>query len=146
MSDAKNVTMSDVELEKAEIETAISDEILDEGVPAPEEESPEEEAPEKEETAFEEEKKEVSAKEEKKPPKKEEKKPPAKKEEKKMQNSPYPTEYGEMMKICVPKDKLNPSDDIIPVHINNFSWKIVRGEPAMVPEAVYDMLHAGGYL
>jgi len=139
MSDAKNVTKSDVELEKAEIEAAMSDETLDEARLVPEEEIHEEGAPEEEE-------KEVSAKEEKKPPKKEEKKPPAKKEEKKMQNSPYPVEYGEMMKICVPKDKLNPSDDIIPVHINNFSWEIVRGKTMTVPEAVYDVLHTGGYL
>lgn len=145
MSDAKNVTKSDVELEKAEIEAAMSGENLDEAGLVPEEEIPEEEAPAEEETAFEE-RKEASVKDEKKPQKKDEKKPPAKKEEKKMQNSPYPEEYGEMMKICVPKDKLNPSDDIIPVHINNFSWEIVRGQTMTVPEAVYDVLHTGGYL
>lgn len=133
MNDAKNVTMNDVELEKAEIEAAMSEDAQDKEESTPEEAN----APEEE--------KKAPAKEEKKTQKKEEKKAPAK-EEKKVQGSPYPAGYGEMMTICVPKDKLNPNDDIIPVHINEFSWKIVRGEPTKVPKAVYDVLHAGEYL
>lgn len=122
MSSVNDVTIGDMELERAEIEEALSKKFNGS-----------------------EEEKGVPVREGKKAQKKDEKRVSAK-EENGVQGSLYPAGYGEMMTICVPKDKLNPSDDIIPVHINEFSWRIVRGEPVSVPKAVYDVLHAGEYL
>ncbi len=57
-----------------------------------------------------------------------------------------PEEYGPDMPIYIPIDKLNPGLTEIPVHINEYSWVIKRGEKQIVPEAVADVLHQAGYL
>lgn len=57
-----------------------------------------------------------------------------------------PEEYGPDVTIHVPIDKLNPGLTEIPVHINEYSWMIKRGEKQIVPEAVADVLHQAGYL
>jgi len=57
-----------------------------------------------------------------------------------------PEEYGPNITIHIPVDKLNPDLTEIPVHINEYSWKIKRGEKQTVPEAVADVLHQAGYL
>ena len=57
-----------------------------------------------------------------------------------------PEEYGPDVIVHIPIDKLNPGIDEIPVHINEYSWIIKRGEKQTVPEAVADVLHQAGYL
>ena len=57
-----------------------------------------------------------------------------------------PEEYGPDVTVYVPIDKLNPGLTEIPVHINEYSWVIKRGEKQIVPEAVADVLHQAGYL
>ncbi len=57
-----------------------------------------------------------------------------------------PEEYGPDVTVHVPIDKLNPGLTEIPVHINEYSWVIKRGEKQIVPEAVADVLHQAGYL
>ena len=57
-----------------------------------------------------------------------------------------PPEYGPDVVIHIPEDKLNPGLNEIPVHINEYSWIIKRGEKQVVPEAVLDVLQNAGYL
>ena len=48
--------------------------------------------------------------------------------------------------LYIPKDPLNPSDDIVPVCINGYKYKIKRGEEVEVPKVVKDILKVAGYL
>ncbi len=61
-------------------------------------------------------------------------------------------EFGEKLSkqkkvlLYIPKDPLNPKDDVVPVCINGYKYKIKRGEEIEVPEVVKDVLKAAGYL
>lgn len=50
------------------------------------------------------------------------------------------------VKIRIPKDQLNPGDDIVPVCINGYTWRIKRGEAVEVPEVVAFVLTEAGYI
>jgi len=50
------------------------------------------------------------------------------------------------VKIRIPKDPLNPKDEVVPVCINGYIWQIKRGETVEVPKPVADILADAGYI
>lgn len=57
-----------------------------------------------------------------------------------------PKEYGKEVTIKIPKNELNPNDDVIPVRINQYKWNIKRGVEVKVPEAVKEVLENANYI
>ena len=50
------------------------------------------------------------------------------------------------VRIRIPKDPLNPTDDSVPVNINGYTWQIKRGESVEVPKVVAFVLEEAGYI
>lgn len=57
-----------------------------------------------------------------------------------------PAEYGKDVLIKIPKNELNPNDDVIPVRINQYKWNIKRGVEVAVPEEVKKVLENANYI
>ncbi len=50
------------------------------------------------------------------------------------------------VRICIPVDRKNPADEVVPVAVNGYLYYIKRGESVQVPKVVADILNEAQYI